>query len=133
MSAVDRDARRGIVLFAHGARDPRWAEPFERLRALVASRMPGVDVRLAFLEMMQPCLDDAADALVAGGCASLSIVPVFLGQGSHVRRDLPQLADALRRRLSTIPIVVAEAVGEDEAVLAAIADFCARAVDAPPP
>ena len=25
----------GIVLFAHGARDPRWAEPFERLRSQV--------------------------------------------------------------------------------------------------
>ncbi|OXH83150.1 cobalamin biosynthesis protein CbiX, partial [Burkholderia multivorans] len=23
----------GIVLFGHGARDPRWAEPFERLAA----------------------------------------------------------------------------------------------------
>jgi hypothetical protein len=23
-------SRVGLVLFAHGARDPRWAEPFER-------------------------------------------------------------------------------------------------------
>jgi sirohydrochlorin cobaltochelatase len=126
-------ARRGVILFAHGARDPRWAEPFERLRAMVAPLLAGADVRLAFLELMEPGLDAAADALVADGCASLSIVPVFLGQGSHVRRDLPQLADALRHRLATIPVVVAEAVGEDESVLAAIADYCARAVNAAAP
>ena len=28
----------GLILFAHGARDPRWAEPFEAVAARVRER-----------------------------------------------------------------------------------------------
>ena len=118
--------RRGVILFAHGARDPKWAEPFERLRGLVAAQSGQVDVRLAFLEMMKPDLDEAADALVSGGCDSLSIVPIFLGRGSHLRRDLPERVAALRVRHGTLPIDVAEAAGEDDDVLSAIAAYCLK-------
>ncbi len=45
----------GIVLFGHGARDPRWAEPFERLAArLRGAPSPAAHVTLAFLELMTP-------------------------------------------------------------------------------
>ena len=116
----------GLVLFGHGARDPRWAEPFERLRDKVAASHPGGRVALAYLEMMAPDLDGAAEALVAAGATGLVVVPVFFGQGAHLRRDLPQRIDALRARLPATPVTVADAVGEDEAVLDAIAAYCLR-------
>ena len=119
-----RASRRGLILFAHGARDARWAEPFERLRDLVAGRVNEVPVRLAFLEMMQPDLAGAADALVADGCDALTVVPIFLGQGSHLRRDLPERVAALAARHPQVTIACADAAGEDEAVLCALADYC---------
>lgn len=33
-------AARALVLFAHGARDARWREPFDRLRTRLAARRP---------------------------------------------------------------------------------------------
>ena len=120
---------RGVILFAHGARDPRWAEPFERLAALVGRRVGAGRVALAFLELMTPDLDAAVAALVASGCTALTIVPVFLGQGTHLRADLPRLVDAIRARRPALPIDVVDAVGEDDAVLAAIADYCVAAGD----
>ena len=130
------EAKDGLILFGHGARDARWAEPFERLRAQVSAsfeaRMPGASVRLAFLELMTPDLEAAADALVAEGCARLTIVPIFFGVGSHLRRDLPLKVDALRARLPSIEVVVADAAGEDATVLAALADYCVRASGAAP-
>ena len=117
----------GMILFAHGARDARWAEPFERLRALVQTRLGNVHVTLAFLELMEPDLDRATDALVADGCTAITIVPIFFGQGSHLRRDLPLLVGKLRMRAPSIAITIADAVGEDDTVLDAIADYCVRA------
>ncbi len=116
----------GLILFGHGARDPRWAEPFERLRDQVSARRSETPVTLAFLEIMKPDLDAAADALIAQGCTRLTIVPIFFGQGAHLRRDLPEKVDALQRRLPAIDVAVADAAGEDDAVLAAIADYCVR-------
>ena len=114
----------GLILFAHGARDPRWAEPFERLKKKVETARPGLPVALAYLEFMQPDLAAAADALIAAGCRSLRIVPVFLGQGGHVREDLPAIVDAVRARHPHLAIEQLPAVGENDAVLERIAAVC---------
>jgi sirohydrochlorin cobaltochelatase len=119
---------RALVLFAHGARAASWAAPFERLRELTARQRPDCAVSLAFLELMTPRLPDEVAALVARGVREVAIVPIFLGQGGHLLRDLPQLVEGLRAahpevRFSTVP-----AVGEDPGVLAAMAAYCVSAL-----
>ena len=119
----------GIVLFGHGARDPRWAEPFARLAArLQASRGDAGPVSLAFLELMTPDLGQAIAAQVAAGCAEITVVPVFFGQGGHVRRDLPSAVDACRLAHPGVVIRCATAVGEDDGVIDAVVDYCLRQV-----
>ncbi len=85
-----------IILFAHGARDPAWAGPFDAVAAALRARAPGVTVQLAFLEFMTPSLPDAGAALAAQGCEQVTVVPLFLGAGGHVRKDLPVLVEGLR-------------------------------------
>ena len=116
----------GLLLFAHGARDSEWAEPFERLLALVRQRSPQVQVRLAYLELMRPDVWEATAELVTLGIKSIQIAPIFFGQGGHLRRDLPALAGALRERYPGIAIHLGVPVGEDSKVLEAVADFCVR-------
>lgn len=113
----------GLILFAHGARDPRWADPLRRLRDRIHTRAPGLPVELAFLDIMQPDLPTAADTLVAAGCTGLGIVPVFLGQGGHVRKDLAALIEAVHVRHPDVVIRCAAAVGEDDGVVDALATY----------
>lgn len=115
---------RALILFAHGARAASWAAPFERLRELTAARMPGVNVSLAFLELMEPRLPGHVAALAAGGVTGITIVPVFLGQGGHLLRDLPLMVEELRASHPQLAIDVAGAVGEDPGVLNAMTDYC---------
>jgi len=117
-----------LVLFAHGARAASWAAPFERLRDSSAARLPDCVVRLAFLELMEPKLPETVAQLVADGVIEVTIVPVFLGQGGHLLRDLPLLADGLRAAHPGLKLTVAGAVGEDPGVLAAMTDYCVRSV-----
>ncbi|QCU54539.1 cobalamin biosynthesis protein CbiX [Burkholderia pseudomallei] len=120
--------KHGIVLFGHGARDARWAGPFERLAAkLRAARGAQASVVLAFLELMEPSLAAATAALAAQGCDAITVIPVFFGEGGHVRRDLPGLIDACRAAYPGVDIRCATAVGEDDAVLDAIVAYCMRA------
>jgi sirohydrochlorin cobaltochelatase len=116
----------GLVLFAHGSRDSQWREPFVRLAASVQTRRPKLRVRLAYLELIKPDLADAARELVAIGCTTIRIVPVFLGQGAHVRSDLPKLLASVRGDYPAIDFEAVDAVGEDDEVLAAIASVCVR-------
>jgi sirohydrochlorin cobaltochelatase len=109
------------LLFAHGARDPRWAAPFEAVAARIRDAAPGLAVRLAFLEMMAPTLADAVAALVAEGATAVDVVPLFLGTGGHLRKDLPPLVDAVRAAHPGLALALHAAIGEHEAVLDAIA------------
>lgn len=116
--------QQALVLFAHGARDPRWAQPFLKMQAIAQQQLPGAQVELAFLELMEPRLPEVVDRLAAAGHQRVAVVPVFLGQGGHVLRDLPPMIDELRARHPQLQLTVSDAVGESPDVLAAIAGYC---------
>ena len=111
----------GLLLFAHGARDPRWAQPFEAVAASVRAARPGTPVRLAYLEFMTPGLAEAGADLVAQGCQRVEVMPLFLGAGGHVRKDLPALMDALRQAHPDVHFGLHPAVGEIDSVVQAMA------------
>ena len=122
----------GLILFAHGARDPRWAAPFEAVAARVRATQPDVDVKLAYLELMTPDLPTAAAELAAAGCGAVTVLPLFLGAGGHVRRDLPEIMDRLR---ASHPMVVWQQqppVGELPSVIDAMAAAAGAALAALP-
>ena len=119
---------RSLILFAHGARAASWAAPFERLRDATAARLPDCRVTLAFLELMEPRLPATVDALVQEGVDDITVVPVFLGQGGHLLRDLPLLAEAIRASYPGLRLQVVGAIGEDPGVQAAMADYCIRSL-----
>ena len=111
----------GLLLFAHGARDPRWALPFEAVVQRLAVLAPQRPVRLAFLEFMAPSLLEAGDAPVAQGCDDIEVVPLFLGAGGHVRKDLPELLARLRQAHPGTTWLLRPAIGEVESVIDAMA------------
>ena len=122
---------KAIILFGHGARDSRWREPFDRLADLWRQQHPSTPVELAFLEMMQPSLEEAVAKLSTQGATQITVVPVFFGQGGHLRNDFPVLLDACRVKFPAVTLTATLAVGEDLAVLQAIVDFGGRALNHP--
>lgn len=119
----------GILLFAHGARDPNWARPFEaaadalRQRALAAGDAAlAAHVRLAFLEFMAPDLPAAGRELAEAGCTAVTVVPLFLGAGGHVRKDLPRLMSELAEAHPGVQWTLSAAVGETALLIQALAE-----------
>ena len=122
----------GLLLFAHGARDPRWAEPFEAIAARVRAKRPDVALELAFLEFMAPDLPAAGALLAAAGCNVVDVLPLFLGAGGHVRKDLPQLLERLAAAHPAVQWHLRTAIGEADAVIAAMAAEALRLLAAAP-
>lgn len=119
---------KGVVLLAHGARDPAWAQPFEKVAQRLRTSDGTLTVQLAYLEHTQPDFATALDGLVAKGCTSVDVVPLFLGSGGHVRRDVPALVQAARDVHPTIPLRLHEAAGEHDSVIDAMAELARRVV-----
>lgn len=111
----------GLLLFAHGARDPAWAAPFQAIAAELQERRPDLPIALAYLELMRPDIATAAGALAARGCTRIQIVPMFLGASGHVRRDVPPLVERLRAEHPRILFALHDAIGEQPSVIRAMA------------
>lgn len=118
----------GLLLFAHGARDPRWAIPFDAIALQARAARPGWQVELAFLEFMQPDLRTAGRRLAEAGCTQVDIVPLFLGAGGHVRKDLPALLQELEGRFAAVAWRLRPAIGEVASVVAAMAEAAVASV-----
>jgi sirohydrochlorin cobaltochelatase len=119
-------ANDALILFAHGARDRSWAAPFERILAQVRAAAPEREAMLAYLEFIEPDLPAAIAAQAAQGHRAIRVVPLFLGPGGHLRRELPQILEAARRAHPGVTIDATPPAGEDAGVIDALALFCLR-------
>lgn len=120
--------KHALILFAHGARDPGWARPFEKIRALVSSQRPELVVELAYLELMSPRLAEAMDRVANSGVADVTVAPLFMAQGGHLKEDVPRLLAEVQQRHPDVQIRLLPAVGEVDALLGAISAWLAASV-----
>ncbi len=120
---------KAVIFFGHGARDPRWKEPFDRLLSLWIEKFPQTTAKLAFLEMMSPSLPECIGSLHQAGVHQIQIIPVFFGQGGHLRKDFPVILEECRRLYPEIELSNSSAVGESDAVLQSIVEFTAKSID----
>jgi sirohydrochlorin cobaltochelatase len=117
-----------LVLFAHGARDPEWAEPFRAIAARVAADRSDLSVRLAFLEFQGPALTEAIAELVAAGHRSIHVAPLFMAQGGHLKNDVPKLLAEIRGRHPGLAIDLLPAIGDVPELREAIAGWLTGSV-----
>lgn len=112
-----------LVLFAHGARDAQWSEPFRAIRQAVAMRRPDLTVELAFLELMQPALGDCVAQLAKDGHTRITVAPLFLPQGGHLKKDLTRMLKDLSVRHAAAEITMLPPIGEVTELLDAISGW----------
>ena len=110
-----------IVLFAHGSRDPAWQRPMLAVAQRIRDRTPQMWVACAYLELTEPSLPQAVAQAVAKGHRQIRVLPMFLGVGKHVREDLPVLMAQLKADHPGVAFDLQAAVGEQAAVLDALA------------
>ena len=114
---------KAVIFFGHGARDTRWREPFDRLVEIWRTNYPEHTASLAFLELMTPSLPECVGNFAEQGITDICVIPVFFGQGGHLRKDLPLILEECRQQFPQIKLSTSPAVGESEAVLQSIIQF----------
>lgn len=110
-----------LILFAHGARDPEWANPMRRVQAAIRLRMTTAPVELAFLEFMSPTLPECAAQLIAQGADKIVVLPMFIARGGHLKKETPEMMEMLRSTYPNVEFSLGDAIGENETVVQAMA------------
>ena len=113
----------GIILFAHGSRDPQWRLPMQAVASQIAARAPTTPVRCAYLELCEPTLSVAATDLIATGVRKIKVFPLFLGVGKHARKDLPLLIAQIQAAHPDVHVELMATAGENPALIALMADI----------
>lgn len=124
--------RTGILLFAHGSRDPQWAAPLMAIEAQIKRGHPDQTVGIAFLEIGQPNLIEAITAMAQSGVTHIAVLPIFLGVGKHLREDLPVMIKQATNELAhfSLRIQVLPALGEHPMFPAWVASIALGAAEA---
>jgi sirohydrochlorin cobaltochelatase len=78
-----------VMLCGHGSRDVEAIAEFEQLAAGLRARLPAHPVATGYLEFARPTIQNALDALKAGGARRILAVPGMLFAASHVKNYLP--------------------------------------------
>jgi sirohydrochlorin ferrochelatase len=112
----------GIIVFAHGSR----LEPANEAVRAVARQLAAAGrfeaVEAAFLELGEPSLEGAVEALAARGIRDILVVPYFLTLGIHLERDLPSIINMIASRIQHINIRATAPLDGHPALLEALMD-----------
>jgi len=111
----------GVIVFAHGSRDPLWRGPVEAVAQAIRQADAETRVATAYLELCTPDLPTAAGQLVAEGVRRVRVLPLFFGMGKHAREDLPLLMQQLRATHPGVDFELLPAAGEDPRLTALLA------------
>ncbi len=113
----------GVIVFAHGSRDPLWRSPVEAIAQAIGAADPAVHTGCAYLELCEPDLPSAAAELVAQGVQHIRALPLFFGMGKHARDDLPLLMQQLQAQHPHVVFERMATVGEDPRLTALLAQM----------
>lgn len=114
-----------ILFFAHGSRDANWRRPFDAILADFRGMHVTKRAELAFLEFMTPDFASGVQTLVAQGATQIRVIPLFLAEGAHTRRDLAALIDAAGANHPSVLFSVSPAIGEIDSIRSAISSWVA--------
>ena len=117
-----------ILFFAHGSRDAQWRVPFYAILADFRGMHAAKLADLAFLEFMQPDFAASVQSMVAQDAKQIRVIPLFLAQGAHTRRDLTALIAAAESAHPGVRFSVAPAIGEIDSIRSAISSWVATQV-----
>ena len=95
---MSEPGRTAILLIAHGSRQHSANEDLQELAARLAAQGTYPIVEPCFLELAEPELKAGGDRCVELGATRVLMIPYFLSEGVHLRRDLTAARDELNRR-----------------------------------
>jgi len=123
----ERGADSAVVLIGHGSTLPYNKEVLEELGKRIEMREIYKTVRVAFMQLNSPNIEDVLRDLAEEGTKKIVAQPVFLADGVHTTEDIPEkLKIAFEGPWANlgrdVKLVYAKPIGADERIVDILLD-----------
>jgi len=123
-----------VVLIGHGSKLPYNEEVLVGLRERVEMRGIFKDVRVAFMQLNSPSIEEVLRTLAKEGKRNIVALPVFLADGAHTTEDIPEkLKIAFEGEWAElgrdVKLTYAKPIGVDERIVDILLDRVKEAME----
>ena len=125
--------RPALLLIGHGSRSTAGVDEYWQFADVLRGEANGLEIGCGFIELAEPDLDTAIDALVSRGATSIGAVPLVLLGAGHMKNDGPAALERGRRRHRGVRFEYGRALGIHPLVLTLAEDRIRTAVGADDP
>ncbi|TQN31887.1 sirohydrochlorin ferrochelatase [Haloactinospora alba] len=122
-----------LVAVAHGSQDERSAHAVEMIFQRVRRLRPELDVRVAYLDHVEPGAEEAITGLAAEGAGEVVVLPTLLTAAYHSTVDLPTVLARVRESCPWLRVHYGETLGPHPLLLDAVERRLAEAGVTPDP
>lgn len=117
----------GILILAHGSRREDARSTVDAIAERLKKKLNADRIWIGYMEMSTPCIGEAIDDMVRSGVKRIFAVPMFLLNGIHMCKDIPEELEKAEKKYPELQITIGKVIGEDERLADILAD---RAVEA---
>lgn len=114
---------KAILYIGHGTRSKQGAE---EARSFVHRVMERIDIpiqELSFLELTEPSIAQGFTKCIEKGASEITVVPIFLLAAGHIKKDIPDTLDELKKQYPEVIVKVKDPFGVQELLLDGLAEL----------
>ncbi len=109
--------KKALLIVGHGSKSGDAVAVFQQMVQAVRARGEFDCVEGAHMEMAKPSLDEAVHSFSLQDVDEIIVVPYFLYEGMHIKRDIPEMIDRLKREFPHIDFKIAKPIGFEPALV----------------
>lgn len=107
---------KGILIVGHGSRSKEAFDTFFQIVEGLRSKM-NTEVEGCFMEISEPNIPETVEKMYSKGVREFTVLPYFLYSGIHIKEDIPEILEEMKKKYSDIKISMANPLGYDEALV----------------
>ncbi len=106
-----------VVYIGHGSRRKEGNQQFLHFIQSVIKEIPIQNQEYAFLELVNPTIQQTLEKIIVEGARNILVAPVLLFAAGHYKRDIPNELNMILNRFPHVNIMINEPIGVHEKMI----------------
>lgn len=112
----------GVLILAHGSRVKSTKDTINTVVEKVKEQVKEVPIEIAYMELCEETIEKGIDKLVKLGVKDIKVVPYFLFEGIHIRKDIPEEIEKVLKNYDGINVTMGKTLGVDDRLVQILVD-----------